>query len=993
MIVNGIDTKDISVVVQGAVTDDTKKCLKSIRNTLPNSPIILSTWKDCKLDELDYDVLVQSEDPGAFPCDAIDNSVMNNVNRQIVSSKEGVARCKTKYCIKMRTDFVLNDNGFLSFFGIFKRYDNAYKFVNERIVACNLYSRNTRFPIKDLVMPYCPSDFFFFGLTEDIYALFNRDVITSIDEKMYFELHPEKKKLLNSPNSLCQFMPEQTIWMGFISKFINELDCSCRDEITENNTITTEKTFANNLVLCSPKQLGIDSLSPTLFSKGIPENCLTHEDWLDLYGYYCEKNQSSLEHFIKRTQKHANGGFSTPQDNKDKKEKKQEYVREYRVESLEEISHIVTEYEYVSFDVFDTLVFRFTAPDWQAMAQTSEYICMLLNSSGMNVTVSEIDHLRNVYANIDMNNNPNKSREYKFRSVIRKVLFSLGVENNLLDSYCNMICENEIKREINGIYANKEALPIVERLYMQGKKLIAISDMYVSKEDIELILSKTGFRKFFSYIFVSSDVGLTKLDGRLYKYVLSHCNISSNELIHIGDNQISDVSQAQKNGISSIYYCNSDNITRKNKISSEVLDNNNSKNYLIDALGLDFNPRSFAEYIQYYLSFDIINFVYDLSRKLYKNGTECVFFLERDGTFYGKIYTKLVSSLKIFEELPSIKLADIKISRKDSACLVNIYSTEEVINRAYCVNPPSRFHIIHILGCFGLSLDCFDESTAQEIVNHNSDRGYFDKIYFEKIFPLINENRQRVIDMLSKKHFFDFEKIAIVDIGWGGTTQKDINSYITNHYRGHECFGYYYACDERAVELAPYYSQYHFGPSLFYAYSLLEFLIKNYSSSMDDIQQQCNTSPELRDTLMLNFQCREQILKDVKIFIDAVNKYHLTPEIIRQFTYPRLLSLINEPPIPFLNMLRDTRFSLDRKFNDNYLPLFEELTKREELIKEYECAQWVQATLRISKFVPDKGHSVLYTKYHNLIDNGKTPRIIVRFLKWSAKIYKAIFKK
>ena len=45
MIVNGIDKKDISVVVQGAIDKEwTPLCLKSIRKYLPESEIILSTW-------------------------------------------------------------------------------------------------------------------------------------------------------------------------------------------------------------------------------------------------------------------------------------------------------------------------------------------------------------------------------------------------------------------------------------------------------------------------------------------------------------------------------------------------------------------------------------------------------------------------------------------------------------------------------------------------------------------------------------------------------------------------------------------------------------------------------------------------------------------------------------------------------------------------------------------------------------------------------------
>lgn len=66
MIINGIDTKDISVVVQGAVGGYTPVCLASVRKHLPESEIVLSTWKGSNVEGLDYDVLVLSDDPGGF---------------------------------------------------------------------------------------------------------------------------------------------------------------------------------------------------------------------------------------------------------------------------------------------------------------------------------------------------------------------------------------------------------------------------------------------------------------------------------------------------------------------------------------------------------------------------------------------------------------------------------------------------------------------------------------------------------------------------------------------------------------------------------------------------------------------------------------------------------------------------------------------------------------------------------------------------------------
>lgn len=69
-----IDDEAITFVVQGPVQASasrqqiagiTEQCLNSIRRFFPKSTIILSTWKGQPLDGLDYDQVLELDDPGA----------------------------------------------------------------------------------------------------------------------------------------------------------------------------------------------------------------------------------------------------------------------------------------------------------------------------------------------------------------------------------------------------------------------------------------------------------------------------------------------------------------------------------------------------------------------------------------------------------------------------------------------------------------------------------------------------------------------------------------------------------------------------------------------------------------------------------------------------------------------------------------------------------------------------------------------------------------
>ena len=287
-----IDSHDIAVVVQGPVeSDDIKRCIESIRKNLPDAQIILSTWEGSDTADIDYDKLICSKDPGSFPYDFTEDSLPNNIDRQIVSTQAGLQCVDRKYCIKMRTDFYLTSDCFLDFYRKFEAYDRNYRFLTHRVLVCSLYSRNPRYQHACFAMPYCISDFFYFGLTKDVQHIFHHLELTSDSDKIYFKVHAEKQKELHYKYALCRFMPEQTIWMGFLKQHIPDLFCEHRDDVNKKNILYTEKSIVNNTVILSPVQLGLASSKKDMFSKGTGENCYSYFQWRLLYSILCKKRQ------------------------------------------------------------------------------------------------------------------------------------------------------------------------------------------------------------------------------------------------------------------------------------------------------------------------------------------------------------------------------------------------------------------------------------------------------------------------------------------------------------------------------------------------------------------------------------------------------------------------------------------------------------------------------------------------------------------------------
>ncbi len=107
-----------------------------------------------------------------------------------------------------------------------------------------------------------------------------------------------------------------------------------------------------------------------------------------------------------------------------------------------------------------------------------------------------------------------------------------------------IITEKSLLRPINFICEK------IKNLQIKKERVIFISDMYLSSEILTTFLTeKTGLNISQKDIYVSGEVGLRKTTGGLFKYVFKKENIKSCELIHYGDNLLSDCLIPSKMGI------------------------------------------------------------------------------------------------------------------------------------------------------------------------------------------------------------------------------------------------------------------------------------------------------------------------------------------------------------------------------------------------------------------------------------------------------------
>ncbi|MBQ8635278.1 hypothetical protein IJ425_03900, partial [bacterium] len=245
-----------------------------------------------------------------------------------------------------------------------------------------------------------------------------------------------------------------------------------------------------------------------------------------------------------------------------KKEKEKEIKYEafnFISKRQEELFNIVNKaienkIELFSFDVFDTLITRTTVtPSGIFTLMQHE----LLQNPKYNYI--DIDFRTNFYySRIGAENYLNRTRyttqrkahipqnEIQQEFAIREFYDLLKYHHNISDKATEELIELEIETENKNTLPLKENIEILKYLISKGKKVILISDMYLKESIIRNLLLKHDeiFKNI--KIYVSTDYQAKKSSGNLYKVIKDIEKIEYKKWFHIGDNEYSDIKQANQ---------------------------------------------------------------------------------------------------------------------------------------------------------------------------------------------------------------------------------------------------------------------------------------------------------------------------------------------------------------------------------------------------------------------------------------------------------------
>ena len=263
-----LSDSDISVVMQGPIASGvTGKCLSAIRSLLPHAEIILSTWKGEDVSGISFDCLVQSEDPGAVELNAKTDD-RNNINRQLISTQQGLLHVSRKYVLKIRTDLELLSLEFLEYYF---RHNISSEVFSERVLILDHFTRNCRI----IPVPFSPSDWLMFGRYEDVCQYYAAPLMP-LEEMLYFKCHEDRQPLFSAPYH--RFVPEQWICLNFLCKKWS-IKCSDYHDNTMENRMLTERFLTKSCLVYpyNEKEFLFHKYNPDRFCDRF--TLFTQDDW------------------------------------------------------------------------------------------------------------------------------------------------------------------------------------------------------------------------------------------------------------------------------------------------------------------------------------------------------------------------------------------------------------------------------------------------------------------------------------------------------------------------------------------------------------------------------------------------------------------------------------------------------------------------------------------------------------------------------------------
>lgn len=423
-------------------------------------------------------------------------------------------------------------------------------------------------------------------------------------------------------------------------------------------------------------------------------------------------------------------------------------------------------YEVISFDVFDTLIFR-------PFSRPSDLFILVGEQLGI-MDFCEI-RIRAEQEAREKNRMERGNTEVTLEEIYRIVEEETGVDAALG-------AETEFDTECRLCYANPYMMEVFRLMKGQGKILAAVSDMYLPEERMRRLLAVCGYEGF-DRIFVSCDYNCSKRGGGLYEILKG---TYAGSIVHVGDNRRSDIESAGAKGIETRYYQNVNEAGAPFRAGDMSRLAGSAYCGIVNA-HLHSGRYQYSPYYEVgfvYTGLYVMGFCQWICRYVKEQGIDKILFLAREGDLYQKVFQEMYPDIDteyvLWSRIPVVKTI---VNRNRHPYLLQILHHKA--NALYRSRVGTLFERTGI----GALKRYFPEYRIreEEFLTPENEKAVRRLLidHWEELCACYETDQAQIRDYLMRK-IGDARSVAVVDVGWSGNNVLQVK-YLAEQVCGMDC--------------------------------------------------------------------------------------------------------------------------------------------------------------------------------------------------------------
>lgn len=329
-----------------------------------------------------------------------------------------------------------------------------------------------------------------------------------------------------------------------------------------------------------------------------------------------------------------------------------------------------------------------------------------------------------------------------------------------------ILMQEEYDLELALVEPNPEVMSMFKKLMKDGRTVVVTSDMYLPESFFKAALRPCGLDTI--PLFISSDCNATKRDsGELFTLLAHRLNVPITKILHIGDNELGDVTRPLEIGAQAFHYRPS----AQRRCSKNICLATSAAYGLLNTSNRSIPPDSYQELGFIYGGAANLGFMQWIKAAALKDNIDHVLFLSRDGyslesmtgEHWGAGYPKHSYFLGSRTAYTLAAITEVNFEQNLPFFMSGAdgLTPFELLERIG-VRAPSK----EIMAQLGLGAD-----VVVGLSNHAQVMTFL-YAYRWEILKVCRSNRIALHHYLREHGLKDGSRVALVDVGWSGTTQE-----------------------------------------------------------------------------------------------------------------------------------------------------------------------------------------------------------------------------